>query len=343
MSRILCSIIFLFAYTRASSVEPSIIEMSTFFSGVYSFVTKNPKALISEAMFNQIKKYQMDNLTFALEAISKYSNVRFVLLFVKVWEFYFYDKFEPSKAAKASRDIQILKIFLNFNFMLRTVVFRQYLNQKSRNVLSDKRFIRAIVCILKRVDQSDTIIKINLTGLDREYSLTTTEITEILYSFAKIIEDDFVKGFKKAAREFIIASYNYDGIIPDDFSEKTRITALFMACRYFNQSFDEDCHILIKVEDWHPMMLAFLIGIRFGCKTVDSLFYLCTNKKIMIDTLGALRRRFEKILAGCTFNSRSYLKFIIVHQPETRLSYYEAWLYKIYVKLFAYSTEFHFT
>jgi hypothetical protein len=347
MSRILILIFCLFTFTRASTDDLLIIEMTTFFSDVYFFVTKDPNALISEEMFNQIKNYQRCNLTLALEAIGKFCNVRFAYLFVKVWEFGLYDKFEPNikEATQNSRDIQILTIFLYLNGMLRRVIFRQYLNdpQKSRNFSSDKRFTRAIVSILKRVDQSDKIIRIYLAGLDKVYSLTTTEITEIIFNFAQIIEDDCVNGFKKAAREFIIAAYNYGGNLPNEFSGKTRILALFMACRYFNQSFVKlKYYSLIKVEDWHPMMLAFLLGIRLDSDDVYSLFSNCTDKSSIINILETLGKQFEKDLSYCGFKLSSYPKSVLMHTAKALLTDEETWLNKTYAKLYAYSMECHF-
>jgi hypothetical protein len=299
-------------------------------------------ALISEDTFNQIKKYRQLNITMTFQAISRFCNVRFAYLFIKVCNFNFYPGFEFYMQGEVlkSRADKIEAIYIQLNKDLQNAIMSKYLcNSDNDRASEDRKYIKAVISILKRVDRSEKIIKIEIAGLHGKHSVTTNEYKEILENFVNIIEDDCVKGFERVLNELKTLSYNYDGVIPDDFMGKTRILALFMACKYYSESIKQfKFYKLIDIKSWNPINLAFLLRLQLLHDEVESLFLLCTSRSIITTPtlLFILRMRFGKYLTG----SCIYSKPLLVLPPEIILNSYEDWVFKIYAKFLAYSFEY---
>lgn len=287
--------------------------------------------------YQQIKDYITYTHKETLQAICEISNLKLTYLFIKVWRAVRYSTFENDMLCDclATRDDKTFKIFYQFTVIIQDIIGLQYFVKVS-TALRDRASFEAIVDILIRVDYSDRIIKVRPFGLTK-YSITTREYIESFRKFIKLIEADGICGFKKAFRRLQRLSYNYNGKIPEEITEKTTIFSLIIACAYFYESVDKLYYNLIDIESADPLMLTFLLGFKFCFDDPESLFSECTSNNKVVRVVARLKEYFNMTLSDYDFKNLFYPESLLQNFPQAMLESGELWLFRIYAKLLKFS------
>jgi hypothetical protein len=270
-----------------------------------------------------------------LEAISKMASPKFIYILVETWDHYYFKKRVLWENLNALEN-KIILTFDFFNRLMKTLVFYQYFSNV--NDISDHRkIIESVASILEKVGHFDLTIDVNFYELTK-FSITTRGYVKFLNNLYKILlEPNSLKGLEKAFYRLKLLSQNYNGIIPDDITEKANIFSLVIACNYFSCSINRNKLRSLDLKAMEPKMLAFLLHFALGIDNhLETIFLECASDILIDGVIKKLKNCFRGELEKYGYESRMYPENLLP-SISRKLSGRKLELFRIYAKLLSYS------